>query len=826
MARLYASDPEAEFRRLRAAGRARLPTDPIRQRVDARALISRARLGSLPDDVYELEYRRSEGRELLMNRGFRGLSQRQLAHAGPDALDKINEMHRRRTAAGPVSGMGNATVAWPKLRDPFEQFREKAWWFLKEGEFSQSLSKIRQWCRLVYMTHPLVPSLIDIYSRFPIIGLEFRHKDQKLADWYNQLFLDELNYQEFLYDMAREFWLCGESFALGSWHDGIGAWDADELINQDDVVVSRNSVLRRYQFHLKVPEGIKKLIETRQPREEYEMLVKFYPYVLQWAQQNTEIPVSDVLLKQLKFNVNPWEPHGVPILMRAFKILMLEMSLEAAQDAVADRLYSPLILANLGIEDVGDGEGPWIPEPEEIDALRDDLALALMSDFRLMVYHHGLQIQSVFGREVMPRLDYDFERIDLKLMQIFGIGPELLQGGKASAPYASGALNRELITQMLTTHQVALKRFLRERMEVVAERQGHYEFEKRGSLRVPVYETVLMQDEETGEEYVMEKPKLAIPEPVFRSMNLRDETVERQFLLELKAAGVPVSDTALMVNIPIEWDDEVSRIQREKMDKVLAELEYQKRLFLAIFINHLPVPPAYAESYMEFVAGVQGIALAAPGSDITGGAPAPNLFPTVQESPEDRMQEEEVLAGPSTRSEESDEQRVGMPRRASISRPTIRKYATEEERKEYAEVGAEEWLRRRGIALRPVVEGSPVDSTPTGSVEFESFESSASVEPRLDISSQSEHSSSVDWVVSDRLSDEELEARKERMAGLKALSSPPHMTMRRKMRVPVGTKVKPATEDDLIAEMERLSALRGIDGEDANSNAPGERGSG
>ena len=32
---------------------------------------------------------------------------------------------------------------------------------------------------------------------------------------------------------------------------------------------------------------------------------------------------------------------------------MLEMSLEAAQDAVADRLYSPLILANLGILDGG-----------------------------------------------------------------------------------------------------------------------------------------------------------------------------------------------------------------------------------------------------------------------------------------------------------------------------------------------------------------------------------------------------------------------------------------------------------------------------------------
>jgi hypothetical protein len=454
MARFYTGDAEGEFRRLRQSGRASLPRDPIRGRSDTRDMLQLARTGSLQEDWYQFERSMpSEGRDLLNGRGYRAMDMKNLASAGPEALEKIQDMHNRRTASGAagMGGMGNATIAWPKLRDPFEQFREKAWWFLKEGEFSQSLKKIREWSRLVYMTHPLVPSLIDIYSRFPLLDIEFKHSDQKLADFYNELFLNQLDYQEFLFDAAREYWTTGEFFALGSWHDGIGAWDADELLNPDDVMVSKNSVLRQYQYHLKVPEGIKKLIETRQPREEYEMLVRFYPYILQWAQQNTEIPVSDVLLKQLKFKVNPWEPHGVPLLMRGFKTLMLEMSLEAAQDAVADRLYSPLILANLGIEDVGDGEGPWIPDPAEIDALRDDIALALMSDFRLMVYHHGLTIQSVFGREVMPRFDMDFERVDMKLMQIFGIGPELLQGGKASAPYASGALNRELITQMLTT---------------------------------------------------------------------------------------------------------------------------------------------------------------------------------------------------------------------------------------------------------------------------------------------------------------------------------------------------------------------------------------
>lgn len=768
-------------------------------------MLSRARYGSFATDVSEAvqAYQQSAGRNALDSGGFKGLSSRNLAAAGPEALEEINNMHRRRTGnAG--GGMGNAQVAWPKLRDPFEQFREKAWWLLKEGDFSQSLKKIREWSRLVYMTHPLIPSLIDIYSRFPLLDIEFKHADQKLADYYNDLFLNQLDYQEFLFDMAREYWTVGEAFPLGSWHDGIGAWDADELLNPDDVLVSRNSVLRQYQFHLRVPEGIKKLIETRQPREEYEMLVRFYPYILQWAQQNSEIPVSDVLLKHLKFKVNPWEPHGVPILMRAFKTMMLEMSLEAAQDAVADRLYSPLILANLGIEDVGDGEGPWIPDPEDIDMLRDDLSLALMSDFRLMVYHHGLQIQSVFGREVMPRFDMDFERVDMKLMQIFGIGPELLQGGNSSAPYASGALNRELLTQMLTTYQVATKKFLRERMEVVAERQGHFEFEKRGSQRYPVFETVLMQDELTGEEYVEERPKLAVPEVNFRTMNLRDETVERQFLIELKQAGVPVADQSFMINIPIEFDEEVNKVQREKMDKVLAELHYQKRLFTAIFINHLPVPPEYAQAYMEFVAGIQGLALMTSGTDITMGSPTPNLFPQVQPSETDlanaMMATGEGEGGPGARSEESDEQRSGAPRTASKVPEGFRWYANNEEREEFVELGETEWIAKHFDDEVDTTQKEASNESSATPSQPEELPIASGYEDLIPESAEISPDSSV------------------RVAGVKSMGSPSFFEgQRRRLRVPKGSVIKQASQEELDEQARRWFDATTAAGDDDDS---------
>lgn len=32
-------------------------------------------------------------------------------------------------------------------------------------------------------------------------------------------------------------------------------------------------------------------------------------------------------------------------------------------------------------------EGPWIPEPEELELLRSDIAKAILSDLRLLAYH-------------------------------------------------------------------------------------------------------------------------------------------------------------------------------------------------------------------------------------------------------------------------------------------------------------------------------------------------------------------------------------------------------------------------------------------------------
>ena len=655
----------SEFNRLRSAGAGITgPRNPVANRVAMQDMLRMAsNPGSMFNDVGPMATALGggEGRQRLNN-----------LRNGSFMGDVAPTANRRMAAA---TG-SDAQWALPKLHDPFEYWRERTWWFNMEDPDEQT-RKIRDWARLLYSTHYLVPSLIDIYTRYPLLDIELVHPDKRIADFYNDLFFNGLNYQEFLYDLGREHWTVGEVFAMGSWHDGIGAWEDDEIINPNDVIVAKNRALRTYQYHIQVPEQIKRLIESREPTQEYQMLMQLYPDVVAWAREDKEIPVSDVIMKQIKFKTNPWSEHGTPILLRAFRMLMLEESLNAAQDAIADRLYSPLILATLGLPDV-DQDGPWIPDAQELQSLRDDLSMAINSDFRLMTYHHGLQIQNAFGRESMPRLDQDFQRVESKVMQVFGIGAELLQGGRQQGTYAGGALNRELITQLLSTYQNKINMFFRSRMEVVAERQGHYEFRNVGGQRVPVMETVLMVDEETGAEFVEERPKLAIPEVRFRSMNLRDEAMERQFMQNLAASGFPVSLGTMAVNIPIDFDDELQSRREEKVKTVVAEQQFKKELFDRLMTLGLPIPPEYMQEYQAYLAMMEDPSLAAqlaPGAmaGLESMPAAPNLTSAGSRSDVSNIPEMGVIAGieqqERQRPEISYEQRKGAPKPSKKGKP-------------------------------------------------------------------------------------------------------------------------------------------------------------
>lgn len=556
----------------------------------------------------------------------RALSRRSRVHESADARhDRLYPKLAGVPKLGSAGGMGGDVVnAIPRFYDPLEYWDLSGlpWNVADEGH----RHKLHKWLRLYYATHYLVPILVDIFTRFPLVGMQLECKDDKLTDLYEDMFFNELDYGEFLVALGREFWVVGEAFPLGSFDEDLRVWEREELINPEDIVIENFPMLGTQQLKIVPPDYLKRLAQLKDPQKEYRLLEMNFPDLIPYLLRGEHIPISNVLLRQIGNKLNNWDDHGTPILLRGLRTLLHEEKLLASQDAIAERLYSPLILAKLGIMDMGDGMPPFIPGPDELESVRDQFDVALSSDFRLLVHHFGLEVSSVFGREQMPRLGDDFDRIEKRLMQVFGVNPSLLSAGSSSQPYASSALQAEFLNQILKTFQNTLKKHFRDRAMVVAEAQGHYDYEIKGTKRLKIYETIVEWDYETGEKRLVEKPKLLVPDMKFETLDLRDEATERQFMQSLRQLGVPIPDKDLMVGIHWDIKDKVADYNTELKEKTIAQQRAKMDTYIALSAQGLPIP-ADLRAEVESVLQAGPPSGGPPGGGVTPGVSGPGMTP-------------------------------------------------------------------------------------------------------------------------------------------------------------------------------------------------------
>lgn len=534
--------------------------------------------------------------------------------------DLIEDFEQRRSSTrrlGTAGLGGDVFAALPRFYSPFEYYEQQK--IPHKIDDEKQRYELYRWLDFFYRTHYLVPILVDIFTRFPLVGLELHSKDKQLKKFYEELFFDRLNYEQFLVDLGREYWTLGESFPLGHFNETLGIWEEEELLDPTMVRVRKYPIIGGEQFFILPDKALTELVKKKQPQDVYYLLERDYPELIPFLAQEREIPISNVLLKQVAFKASPRDLHGTPILLRALRTLMHEEKLMASQDAIAERLYSPLVLVKLGILDMGANRGPWLPGPAEISQVRNEFDLALSADFRLMVHHAGIEVQNVFGREQMPRLDQDFDRIERRLMQTFGVNPSLLSGGAASQPYASSALQAEFLNQILRTYQKFLIRHYIDRAKVVAEAQEHFDYEKRGDTRIPIKEEVLEYDPETGEEVIVEKKKLMIPELRMKVLDLRDEATQRQFLQSLKQQGVPIPDEDIAMGMHYIFEEALARSQEEMIQKTVTQQEAKVKTYDILMARGLPVPPDLKAEVEGMSAPQEG--LNEPGIGLGGDVP-------------------------------------------------------------------------------------------------------------------------------------------------------------------------------------------------------------
>jgi hypothetical protein len=399
---------------------------------------------------------------------------------------------------------------------------------------------------------------------------------------------------------------------------------------------------------MRLPESLRKVLSTRTPRWQFEQLVTAYPELLNYTSQDALMPVSNVILKQLRFEADDFSNRGIPILMRGFRSIIQEEMLNSALDSIADRLYTPLILTKLGAtaSDLGTTV-PWIPDQDEMEEFNAALDAALAADFRALTYHWAIDMQPVFGRENVPDLSNDFDRITERLLMVFGLSQTMLTGASAGETYAADALNRDVVTQLLSHYQRMLAKFFRDRAMIVAEAQEHFDYEVRNGKRYLITEEIYEVDEETGEERIVEQPKLLIPELEFKILNLTDEDAERQFLEGLAEAGVPVPYRARLQSTGIDFDDAVEQRSEEDVALAVAEQETRKKTYQALKAAGLPIDEQLEEDFAPKAIQMGMEPPAGLGTTVPATVPqlgqnpvdTPTLAPTMDEMANDQGEE-------------------------------------------------------------------------------------------------------------------------------------------------------------------------------------------
>lgn len=600
----------------------------------------------------------------------------------------------RRTADLTSGSYGSSTLSFATGRPQDPMFYWKQANLPYDIWKEEELVVIRHYCRLLYLTHPLIASAIDIFSKYPLQGMELNCKDNELVDFYGTHFFDDLDYEEYLTDVLHERWLVGEAWPLGQWNDLLGIWEDDELINPDDIDVIKSPFIKEPRFEMRLPETLRKILKEREPEWEYKKLVNAYPELLAFLAEDARMPVSNILLKQVKFKADTFHPRGIPILMRGFRAIFQEEMLNAAQDAIASRLYTPLILAKIGASatDLGT-QYPFIPTAQDLADFEEALDEALAADFRVLTHHFALTMESVFGREVMPDLSGDFDRLAERQLQVFGISKTMLSGAGDGETYAADALNLDIMSQLLGNAQRLIKRFFKDRALVVAEAQQHWDYEVRGGKKYPVMEEVLEVDEETGEKRIIEQPKLLVPDLVLKSMDMKNDTLRRQLLEELRQTGVPISMKTRMTNIDIELDDEIEQSRDEQIKIAVATQETRRDTFLALVAQGLPIPEDLEQDFRAKALDAETEQPAAeqlplPNLAMDPAMPSTALAPGEEDYMMADQAEEEGDVPPDTgaataaappqmatviplprqrmRPEESDERRGEMPKRSSV----------------------------------------------------------------------------------------------------------------------------------------------------------------
>ena len=523
-------------------------------------------------------------------------------------------------------------------------------------------------CRNISKTHPTVRACVNVYSRYPVRGIRLEHPDSEMQRFYEELFLDDLMFKDFLIDVGKAYWVDGTVFVFGNWSDSLGVWVGEDILDIKDMHVVHLPFVGRDYVTMTPSPYLKEALRDRNVAAQRvrEEMPEFYEAVMTGA----DVEISSDRLTVLANKDRRSDTYGTPPLLAAWNSLRLESRMNSAMMATADRLYAPLTMFTVG-GTLPNGQ-QYIPSAQALDTFRSNLDAALASDFRAIVTHSGVQAQEVIRQTNMSVFKQDMDMYDERVFMAFGLSSSIIKPN--SGTYATSALEFQVAAQIMASYQDMLIGLYNKQASMVAEAQGHYVKDEAGDVETEYRE---VWDEDSQSLVVREVPKLDFPKLKFDVINFKDEQTEREFRMELRKAGVPIADQDIAIGVDIDLEESGERYNRERIRNQTSEARRNLSVYESSVRQKIPVPPEVCQ-YMASAIPPKEVQenIDLHREDIETGAGMPGsesaLGGDVVEQPTDPgydrgsgdIDNATSDTGVRQRPEESDEQRADMPRAA------------------------------------------------------------------------------------------------------------------------------------------------------------------
>lgn len=415
-------------------------------------------------------------------------------------------------------------------------------------QIASKRKEIYQWARFYYENEPKVAAGVDFYAQFPMNGFELQCKSKGIQRYFEDL-IKTLRLNYWLAIISHEYFLIGDVFPFlsieckkcggrGQLKNGDvcnhpdGRFKTITVLNPDYLEVQDTLFPERPMITMIPDDTMKKVVQTQQPREQFERLPKEMIALIMSGQP---IPLSSRSISHIKHSEVPYAKYGTSMLRRLFTILAYKTKLMTANWIVAERLVLPIRICKIGSDERPAG-------PEDIADMQNQLSAVANDPNLTLVTHHNV--------------DYEWYGAEGKIHNIQGeleeIGKEILDGLMLNQALLNGEM------QGYTSAQVGI--------ETLIKRLDNWRFKLAEWVEEHIFKPTAMMQGFVDEEESKKLGKIVYLYPTIKwnDMQLRDKTNKLQLFLQLHDKQI-ISTETLCEEFDLDYDKEVERIRREQM---------------------------------------------------------------------------------------------------------------------------------------------------------------------------------------------------------------------------------------------------------------------